>query len=176
MHHLTQNLSYNDSVERAEAAKYLGVSISTLDRFASKGRLTKGRAKRKTRPVTVFIEEELAKLKAELEEARPQEVFRRLNTTDRLPEGVGFRLDPYYIERLLAGGTERGVSAGEYARTLVIRALEDDREEGFKRELASLRNTLAEMFYVVLVTKLGASEADAREVVSGLLDGGARGA
>lgn len=155
-------------MERAEAAEFLGVSLSTLDRLASQGRLTRGRAKRKTRPVTVFDEEELRLLKEELQETKEPQVFLRQNTP-KASGGVGFRLDPYYAERLVEEGRKRGVSAGEHARTLVIRALEDDREEAFRSELSRLRQNLAQMFYTVLVAKLGADEKGAMEIVEGLL-------
>lgn len=160
------------AVERLEAAEYLGVSLSTLDRLASQGRLTKGRSKRKTRPVTVFDEGELAQLKGELQSTKSL-ATPKPHGQAKIPDGVGFRLDPYYVERLLAEGGKRGMSAGEYARTLVVRALEDDREEGFRKELASLRTNLAEMFFLILVSKLGASSEDAKAVVSSILGGGA---
>ena len=167
---VTRNVSYNGGVERAEAANYLGVSISTLDRFASQGRLTRGRAKRKTRPVTVFSEAELTKLKGELEEARPKEAFRRPNT-DKLPEGVGFRLDPYYMGQLKKRGDDHGLSVGEYARKLVVQGIENDAEERMRTELSLLRRNLSQMFYLLLVSKLGASQADAMEVVRALEEG-----
>ena len=116
----------------------------------------------------MFDVEELERLKEELREKREPQAFLRQNTPG-VPEGVGFRLDPYYAQRLVEEGRKRGVSAGEHARTLVVRALEDDREEALRSELLRLRQNLAQMFYTVLVTRLGADEEGAMEVVEGLL-------
>lgn len=156
-----------EAVERVEAAEFLGVSVSTLDRFASQGRLTRGRARRKTRPVTTFDEGELSRLKAELAESG-RAIRQAAPEPVKAQDAVGFRLDPSYVERLKCEGAKRGMSAGEYARRLVVRSLEDDGEERLQGELRALRENLAEMFYLVLVTKLGASEKDASDVVASL--------
>lgn len=213
-------------MERREAADFLGVSLSTLDRLAAQGRLTKGRARRKTRPVTVYDEGELQRLKSELEQQGSR-------TTTACPpatkpqDAVGFRLDPYYVAQLKAKGAPLGMSAGEYARKLVIQALEQEgmelireelsalrrslaetkpqvvqvpaaerleplrqelaelrqtltqrqpvvpaseaaRLEQLGRELSTLREGLAEMFYLLLITKLEASEDEAAEIVTTL--------
>ncbi|OJU62046.1 MAG: hypothetical protein BGO01_16775 [Armatimonadetes bacterium 55-13] len=152
-------------MERREAAEFLGVSLSTLDRLASQGRLTRGRGKGKTKPVTVFAREELERLKRELETEQPPRTS-PTSTSLKPTDSVGFRLDPYYVGRLRAEGAAVGLSAGEYARKLVVQALEEDRDARFHRELSALRENLAEMFYIVLVTKLGASEKEATEIVS----------
>ena len=112
-----------ESIERVQAAEFLGVSVSTLDRLASQGRLTRGRARRKTRPVTVFEVAELTRLKAELEESG-RAVRATLREAHKSQDAVGFRLDPFYVERLRAEGAAVGMSAGEYARRLVVQSLE----------------------------------------------------
>lgn len=154
-------------MERQEAAEFLGVSISTLDRLASQGRLTRGRARRKTRPVTVYDPQELERLKAELA-TESREVFRRLNTTEKPRDAVGFRLDPYYVKLLKQEGDKLGLSPGEYARRLVIRSLESTSEDKFAQELAALRNGLSGMFYLILVQKFGATEDEANAVVNAI--------
>lgn len=153
------------AIERREAAEFLGVSVSTLDRLASQGRLTRGRARRKTRPVTTFDESELKALKAELEIAKPSDVLKQ-RPTEKTPDTIGFRLDAYYVARLKAEGEARGMSAGEFARSLVIQSLENGREEKFANEVRLLREGLAHTFYTLLVMKFGVSEEEAREFVN----------
>lgn len=154
-------------MERQEAADFLGVSVSTLDRLASKGRLTRGRARRKTRPVTVYDEDELRTLKSQLDQSRlakPTPVAEAVRPQD----AIGFRLDPHYVRRLTEEGGRLGMSPGEYARRLVIRALETTPEDRFAQELAALRNGLSGMFYLILVQKFGATEDEANAVVDAI--------
>jgi len=154
-------------MEKREAAEFLGVSVRTLERIVASGKLKQGKALKKTRPVVVYDEGELAKLKEELQATRPAEVFRRLNTP-KPADAIGFRLDPFYIKRLTEEGEKTGMSAGEYARRLVIRGLEG---QGSDQDFKTLRSNLADMFYIILVSKMGVSEADANEVIKSLAGG-----
>ena len=151
-------------MEKKEAAEYLGVSTRTLERLATAGKLTKGRARKKTRPVVVYDKKELAALKKVLESSRPSEVFGRPNTLKPL-DAIGFRLDPFYVKKLTEIGKQSGMSPSEYARRLVIRSLEGQTQSGTADELTALRKSLADMFYLVLVSKLDATEAEAKEIV-----------
>lgn len=157
-------------MEKKEAAEFLGVSVRTIERLAADGKLTKGRARKKTRPVVVFDKQELERLKAHIHTARPEEVFRRLNTP-KPQDAIGFRLDPSYVKRLAAEGEKLGMSPSEYARKLVVRGLEDDGADRVSRELRGLRQNLTDMFYLVLTTKLGASDDEAAEIVRTLAAG-----
>lgn len=151
-------------MEKTAAAEFLGVSTRTLERLSKAGRLTAGRARKKTRPVVVYDQQELERLKVELQAGRPAEVFRRLNT-EKPRDAIGFRLDPFYVQRLTEAGEKEGLSASEFARRLVIRGVEDQAAGRMTEEISALRNALTEMFYLVLVTKLGASETEATEIV-----------
>jgi hypothetical protein len=151
-------------MDKAAAAEYLGVSTRTIERFAATGRLSKGRAKGKTRPVVVFDNDELESLKKELQAARPTEVFRRLNT-EKPKDAIGFRLDPFYVKRLEEEGQREGMSAAAYARRLVVRGLE------VGDELAAMKKSIGGMFYLILVSKLGATEAEADEILRGIEEG-----
>ncbi len=153
-------------MERLESANFLGVSLSTLDRLASQGRLKKGRAKRKTRPVTVYDRKELESLKAELEAIKPGRAKRQ--GLERQLDTVGFRIDPLYIKRLQLEGETRGMSVGEYARFLVIRSLEDTTSQRVAEELTALRKSLSGMFYLILVDQFEASPEEAQAIVTKL--------
>jgi len=145
-------------MRKQEAAEFLGVSTRTIERLVAEGKLVQGRAKSKTRPVAVFDRAQLERLKSEIGSGEVREVFGRPNTSK--PKGsVGFRLDPYYMARLEEEGKAQGLSAGEYARRLVVRGLE------VGDELTALRKSLGHMFYLMLVTKMGASEAEAEDLV-----------
>ena len=151
-------------MEKKEAAEYLGVSTRTLERLATAGKLTKGRARKKTRPIVVYDKTELAALKKELESSRPSEVFGRPNTP-KPQDAIGFRLDPFYVQALSDLGKAGGMSASEYARVLVIRGIEEDPSERFTKEIRAIRENLSEMFYLILISKLGASEDEANTIV-----------
>lgn len=152
-------------MNKQEAAKLLGISIRTLERLCSTGQLKKGRARHKTKPIVVFDKEEVLRLKEQLTDGVPEEVFGRPNS---LPpqNAIGFRLDPYYIKRLEDEGRKHDMSSADYARRLVIRGLE------VSDELGSLRRSLSNMFYLILVSKLGATEAEAEELVRTIEVGG----
>ena len=151
-------------MERKEAAEFLGVSLRTLDRLGAEGRLRKGKALRKTRPVVVFDAVELTELKAELSaNIAGRKVFRRLNTPPN--DTVGFRLDAHYLSRLAERGKASGQSPGECARTLVIRALEDTKPEEFTKEVQRLREGLADTFFSFLTMKCDVSEEEAKQFV-----------
>ena len=63
------------------------------------------------------------------------------------------------------------MSPSEYARRLVIRSLEGQTQSGTADELSALRKSLADMFYLVLVSKLDATEAEATDIVKKLTGG-----
>src|SRR5437870_3835979 len=135
---------------KKEAAAFLDISVRTLERYVAKGLIKQGRDRAKTRPLTTYAPEDVEALKAIIEKP-----ISRADGTAKLPpsDTVGFRLDPLYVRRLTSEGSEHGLSAGEYARTLVIRSLEDTREAEFKDEVRSLREGLAQAFYALLVMK-----------------------
>lgn len=99
-----------------------------------------------------------------MEQARPEELFKRPDTP-KPQEAIGFRIDRFYIKRLSEEGEKHGLSAAEYARRLVIRGLEEPDKNGVASEMKALRKELVDMFYLLLVTKLGANEAEAAEIV-----------
>ncbi len=145
-------------MDKRQAANFLGVSTRTIERLVANGKLVQKRQKGKTRPVAVFSEADLKRVKSELDSARRVEVCGRPHTP-KPKDAVGFRIDPHYLRRLEEEGQKLGLSAGEYARRLVVRGLETD------DQIASLRKALGSMFYLILVTKMGASEAEAEEIV-----------
>ena len=110
-------------LSRAEAARYLGTSVRTLDRYAESKRLPCHYEEGKTRPRKVFDESDLNAFKAERAAERA-----RLLPDRRTPEAmgrVGFRLDPDDLRLLEQQATLRGESPGSYARHLVIVGLHE---------------------------------------------------
>jgi len=145
-------------VEKTEAAKFLGVSTRTLERMVVKGLLSPGRKKGKTRPVVVFDRAALERLKANLGSTQTSGAP-ALASPGKPKETVAFRLDPHYMKRLEDRSMEEGVSAGDMARTMVVRSLESG------DEVAKLRRGLQEMFYILLVSKMEVPEAEAEDMV-----------
>jgi len=117
--------------------------------------------------VAVYDDKELEKLKSELESGRPPEVFGRPNTP-KPKDAIGFRLDPFYIKLLVEEGEKIGLSSSEYARRLVIRGLEEPSSDKVLYEVEALRKSLSEMFFLLLVSKLGATDTEADEIVRSL--------
>ena len=138
--------------------------MRTLDRIVATGRLTKGRAPKKTRPAVTFLDEELKALRLEIENGQ------QIRTTDigfrpQPKDTVAFRIDPYY-SRLLGDIADRaGRSVGEEARRIVIRSLECDPSDLIAEEIRRLRESLGATFYAFLTLKLGATPEEARRFV-----------
>ncbi len=151
-------------MRKEEAAKYLGVSTRTIERLATEGRLRTRREKGKTKPIVVFDDEDLARVKKEREEARPPEVFGRPNTTKPL-DSIGFRLDALYVKMLEQQAKSKGISASAMARHLVIQGLEESRFERIRDEFLSMRDSLGDFYFALLVTKFGMTETAANEFV-----------
>lgn len=150
-------------MDRRQAAEFLGVSLRTLDRLVSKGRLSKGKALLKTRPIVVFRQEELTALKEEL--GKQKASASQFCGVFPPKETVAFRIDPHYLGRLTSQAKPLGLSPGEYARQLVIQALEKEPSEKFSHEVRRLREALAAVFYALLTTRLGSSPTEARRLV-----------
>ena len=127
---------------KKEAAAFVGVGIRALERYAKAGRLSVHQRKGKTRPIVLYDEAELLPLKDEASaRLRPRAAV--LSPVGESTDTVGFRLDSYYRKRLLQAAEHHGMSPGEYARRLVILALEERQGEETLREISELRRDLA---------------------------------
>lgn len=85
---------------------------------------------------------------------------------------VSFRLDEQYLERLKKEAAKYGMSAGDYARRLVINTLEDserrkvqDELRDVKREITELRGDLATSVLALLVGAGQIEKSEARDWV-----------
>ena len=151
-------------MNREEAARYLGVSLRTRDRIAATGRLTKGRALKKTRPIVVYKQQELDSVKEDIH--RNQQQITADLAYKPLPLGtVAFRFEPVYLRMLSDRAKQLGRSPGEYARHVVIQSLERDPSTGVFDEIKKLREGLGATFYALLTLKMGVSPEDARRFV-----------
>ena len=88
--------------------------------------------------------------------------------TPKPKDAIGFRLDPFYIKLLTEEGEKVGLSSSEYARRLVILGLEEPSSENAFSEVEAIRHSLSEMFFLLLVSKMGATDAEADEIVKSL--------
>lgn len=169
-------------VGKREAAQFLGVSVKTLERYVSRGRIAPRMSPGRTRPTPLFDEAELAALRDELAQARFPAAPKATEASahgEAAPETaeagtVAFRLPARYARQLAEGGEQRGLSAGTYARSLVIDALESGERvrlsgeiDGLKQMVRALGTDLAS---VALLAALFAgkveSEAEAREWIA----------
>lgn len=85
---------------------------------------------------------------------------------------VSFRLDEQYLERLKKEAAKYGMSAGDFARRLVIDTLEDterrkvhDELRDVKRQIAELRDDVATAALALLVGAGKTEKEEAREWV-----------
>lgn len=154
-------------MNKNEAAEFLGVSIRTLERYAAQGVLKQGRERAKTRPRTTYAKEELEALKKTI--SRPKKTT--VGETATLSDTVAFRLDPLYVRRLTSEAEERGWSAGEYARHLVIKSLETSQDKAIEACFRQLKKQLGDVLYVFLVTEASVSKERAREILDKVLVG-----
>lgn len=126
--------------KRAEAATFLGISTRTLDRYTKAGRIPCRVQKGRTRPNVVYDEEDLAALKAELDEQRTPQAEATPSSTAM--QRIGFRLEPFYIKKLEEDGARQGMTAEAYARHLVIRSLESESHEPVLAAIAGLQEEI----------------------------------
>jgi len=155
-------------MNKREAAEYLGVSIRSLERYTEKkllpchyeeGRIDK-RPVYDTPDLETFKQGRDARKKRQAVEAVSPDALKR----------IGFRLDSHYIERLTDEGAKHNMSAGEYARRLLIGAMEDFRHqevlahiELLRQDLDSLRGDIAQTIEAFLLHVV--DQADREEAV-----------
>lgn len=154
-------------MDKRAAAEYLGVSVRTIERWASSGRLKRGRAPGRRRARSDFDIQDLDVIKARMSGAT--EAGTEAPPREKPRDTISFRIDPEYLRRLEREGRTRNLSAPEYARSLIVLGLDDDRVNTLSADIQSLRRGLAEMFSLILTEKFGASEADAMRIVSNML-------
>ena len=154
-------------MDKTEAAQALGVSVRTVERLASNGRLKKGRGLRDGRPVVAFDSQEVSRLRAELEQGAPPPKSKAgSEASSHRNDYVGFRLDRVYLRQLEERGSRAGMSRGEYARHLIVQSLEDDREQKFIGEVRRLREGVADVFFTFLTRHSGVDSEDAKAFIA----------
>lgn len=126
---------------KREAATILGVSVRTLERYTAQGKLCPQYVQAGKSRQAHYEDTEIAALKAQLHGAPRQ--LRSKRTKEEETETVSFRLDPLFHKRLSEAAFLRRMSAGEYARSIVLDVLSDAREDIFKEEIARIREDIA---------------------------------
>ena len=126
-----------------ETAIALGVTVRTVQRYTQAGRLAVRQEPGKTRPTPVYDAAAVHAFKAELARTPyARQPVRPVLDTDTLT----LRLDADTLEMLARTGASRGLSAGQYARELLLAALENPVDA----QLARLRSDLASATYAIL--------------------------
>jgi hypothetical protein len=124
---------------KREAAEFLSISPRSLERYTRQGRIRAHYQKGRGHPVPIYEEGDLEALKADLGPTLAPPSGKATATS----ETVSFRLDKHYRARLIDEGEKRGISAGAYARLLVIDTLEDGEHERLRTDLGELRRLVA---------------------------------
>lgn len=129
-------------MRKEAAARYLGISLSTLERYMQQGKLPYRHERGRTRPIVVFDEDDLATFRAEREQAAraPSKPAAGAATGS-----ISFRLEAHYWQRLEQEGRRRGLSPHETARWLVMMALEKLQVDVLEGHLVDLRQQVDEL-------------------------------
>ena len=130
-----------------EAAKLLGVSVRTLERYTSVGRIPSELTPRGRRKVRLYQRSKVLVLKAELA-AEKKRRYPDVRSPDAMRR-IGFRLEPVDLRMLEEGAQRERLSPSEYARSILIAALNDTQHTrleatliGIERMLRSLEERL----------------------------------
>jgi len=143
-------------MNKKEAAEYLGVSVRSLERYTKKKLVDCTYEQGKIGPRPVYEKARLAAFKAQ-QESRKKRQSVQVASPDAL-QRIGFRLEPHYIQRLAKEGALNKMSPGEYARRLLIGAMEDFRHQeilacvsGLREDLDALRADIAQTIEAFLI-------------------------
>ena len=137
----------SQTLTQKEAARRLGISIRTLQRFVRQGRLTPTYQAGKTRSVPVFDPEEVEALRITLL-SRPAYPQTKTSTQRVRKQSFGFRIDPAELKRLSEEASRHSLSVSEYVRTLIQIGLEGELQQqviAMNAEIASLKQQIAEL-------------------------------
>lgn len=87
--------------------------------------------------------------------------------TKRAPQSIAFRLDEEYREKLEKMAKESAMSPGQFARFLVIAALDNTERIAIRRDLQNLKSDMSslrrDLSNVALALLVGAGRMDKRE-------------
>ncbi len=128
---------------KREAADFLGIGVRTLERYAQKGQISHRFEKGRRRPRVVFDDADLQAFKERLDESRAAQPAEAASPTAM--RRIGFRLDPHYLQRLTEEGARADMSPGEYARRLVIGALEDFSRDEIRATQSSIHDEMVRL-------------------------------
>ncbi len=123
-----------------EAAKYLGLTVRTLNTYRRKGTLAFREVPGKTRPTIEYDPSDLDKVKAELDAKRASSK-KPLPGSKTASQRVTFGLSPEGYAELEKEAERYAMSVGEYARRLVREGL----ESRFQSEATELHNRMKQL-------------------------------
>ncbi|MES2462096.1 MAG: helix-turn-helix domain-containing protein [Armatimonadota bacterium] len=126
-------------MKEADAAAYLNLTPRTLRNYRNQGKLPYREVKGKTRPQIEYRQDDLDRLKAELQKQR-QRSLKPKATTPALPR-VTFGLPLAELADLTAEAKKYRMTPADYARRLVRERM----ETSFKSEAAEMRSELAKV-------------------------------
>lgn len=159
-------------VNEPEAAAFLGLSVRTLRNYRTQGRLPYREVKGRTRPVIVYNQADLEKLKVDLERRRRRSKKPR-GTSPQLPR-VTFGMPSAELDELRSEAERYGMTTAEYARRLVRERLESLLQQEVRELRAELEKTNGEtrkmrkefsLAFEAILEYVGLSPAEAKQWV-----------
>jgi hypothetical protein len=136
---------------KQETAAFLGVGIRTLERYTSTKKIPARYEKTDGQRRTLVYEKDDLERFVKERQVTLKKAPAPSPKSDTLT--ISFRVDPSTLQRLQQAGEPFTMSAGEYARHLVLRGLEGGESEAIalRREVKALKENLAEGVVALLV-------------------------
>lgn len=159
---------------KRQARDYLGVSLRTVERYLSTGRLpstlvtVEGR-----KPRVAIADEEVVALKAAMDAVRAERAERTI--APNVMQHLSFRLEPNFLRQLEEEAARRRLKPTELARKLVTDGLSRqdlvtarfdelrDSMADLREEVGQLRGHFAELLYQIMVIVAKVDEDEARQ-------------
>lgn len=150
-------------MNQLEAAEYVGITPQMLRLYTKQGRVKADVDKTKSRRTLVYEAEELDRLKVARAE---RQKWKLASTPSTDSHYLTLNLDGYYQKKLEEAAAKREMSAGQYARFLVMQALEDRTVEAISTQAKEQREDLAKVALALLILAGNQNPDEAREWVN----------
>lgn len=132
-------------MRKAQAAKYLGIGTSTLERYMAQHRLPYRYEPGQRGNIVVFDERDLETFRAERARETATGKTKAAPSAPGEKGSISFRLEQHYWKKLEALGRQRGLSVHEAARWLVMMSLDNLQGDVIQGHFIELTDRLEEL-------------------------------
>lgn len=159
---------------KLQARDYLGVSLRTVERYLTSGRLPSTLVTVEgQKPRVAIADEDVVALKAVMDTARAERAGRTI--APNVMQHLSFRVEPNFLRLLEQEAGRRRLKPTECARQLVTEGLTRERQlearfdelrdsmADLREEVGQLRGHFAELLYQIMVIVAKVDEDEARQ-------------